>query len=123
MARVLSEIGRVHWNTRQVSWANWPDFYDTDDGYAHFTTPVEIGGVSVNIEALESGDVMMHVGFGGQAVSTWLDSKRPFYHPCYPVEWQTLDFIAWAERVFDELNRVDREHISAALAPTPPAVR
>ena len=105
MNRVLYEIARVHQNALQESWG--PGWGDDDDKSLY--VPLTIGSITVKIERHESaGCDLMSIVFEGNEVSTWLDSKREFYHAHVPDQWDNATFIDWADRIFQELEALDR---------------
>jgi len=97
MYRVLDEIGRVASNAGMRAWGT---------GWGGEYRPIVIGQVSVSINPGHNGfDALLSVVYGGKEVSTYLDSKREFYHAFYPDEWDAGAFVGWAESVFMELAR------------------
>jgi hypothetical protein len=115
MSRVLHDISTLVWNCLQQGWG--PDWDAT-------FVPLECGNVAVKISEQCAGDWLMEVGAFGFSVSTWLDSKRPFYRAHLPEEWGDYQFIDWAKLVFEELECLSRVwYATRTESPTVPIVR
>lgn len=99
MNRVLHAIALAHLGDTQTYWG--PEWSDSG-----LYTSLDLRNVKVIVETCASAEEesIMHVQFGGHRVSTWLDTKRPFYHAHVPAGWNDHVFVDWARRVFEDLQ-------------------
>lgn len=100
MRQVLLELGRRYWNLNQSPWGRiWNQYGD------YF--PIKWNKIDIAVETIKDdgcADRLMHLDFDGSRISTWLDSKREFYHSSAPNGWGNAEFIEWADRIFKEIG-------------------
>lgn len=100
MAEVLRTTSTVYWNLHQELWGDrdHPSYAGGQDLF-----PIQLGEVVVTLEDTEFGDRLLKYQYDGLTVSSWIDTKRLFYHAHLSKEVSRYDLVDWFEKVQDYL--------------------